>query len=126
MFCSQTWSWIFERVTRIMQWLSFSSEKNRNQKKNAIWASIEDCDNYSIPIGNVKKWVPNSFDKEKYMSQYENLKLYLRLGLELKKIHRILEFNQSQWLKQYVDFNTQQRKTAGKKGQRCKSVIQIN
>ena len=40
---------------------------------------------------------------------YENLKLYLRLVLKLKKIHRALELNQSQWLKQYVKFNTQKR-----------------
>ena len=36
-------------------------------------------------IGNVKKLVPNLFDKEKYVIHYENLQLYLRLGLKLKK-----------------------------------------
>ena len=64
------------------------------------------ADNYNIPIGNVKKLVPNFFHKEKYVIHCENLKLYLRLGLKLKKIHRELEFNQSQRLKHYVDFNT--------------------
>ena len=43
------------------------------------------ADLYNISIGNVKKLVPNLFDKEKYVIHYENLKLYLRLGLELKK-----------------------------------------
>ena len=59
--------------------------------------------------------VPNLFDKEKYVLHYENLELYLKLGLELK-IHRALEFNQSQWLKLYVKFNTQKkyRKNGGK------------
>ena len=42
-------------------------------------------DLYNIPIGNVKKLVPNFFDKEKYVIHYENLLLYLRLGLKLKK-----------------------------------------
>ena len=37
---------------------------------------------------------------------YENLQLYLRLGLKLKKIHCVLQINQSKWLKQYVEFNT--------------------
>ena len=60
--------------------------------------------------------MPNFFDKERYVIHYENLKLYLRLGLKLKKIHRILEFNQSQWLKQYVDFNAQKRIEAEKIG----------
>ena len=40
---------------------------------------------YYIPIGNVTKLVLNFFDKEKYVIHYENLRLYLRLGLKLKK-----------------------------------------
>ena len=47
----------------------------------------------NIPIGNIKKLVPNFFDKEKYVIQYENLHLYSRLGLKLKKVHFVLEFN---------------------------------
>ena len=43
------------------------------------------ADFYKIPIGNVKTLAPNFFDKEKYMLRYENLQLYLRLGLNLKK-----------------------------------------
>ena len=65
------------------------------------------ADHYNIPIGNVKKLVPNLFDKEKCMIHYENLRLYLRLELKLK--NHVLEFNLSQWLKRYVDFNTQKR-----------------
>ena len=71
-------------------------------------------DLYNIPISNVKKLVPNFFDKElrdsvKYVIHYENLQLYLRLRLKLKKIYRVLEFNQFQWLKLYVEFHTQKR-----------------
>ena len=44
---------------------------------------IADLDN--IPTGNAKKLVPIFFEKEKYMGHYENLKLYLKLGLKLKK-----------------------------------------
>ena len=44
---------------------------------------ISDFNN--IPFGNVKKLVANFFDKEKYLLYYENLQLYLRLGLKLKK-----------------------------------------
>ena len=82
---------------------------------------LSDCqlkiaDLYNISISNVKKLVPNFFDKEKYVIHYEKLKLYLRLGLKVKKkIHRVLEFNQSQWLKQYVEFNTQKRIEAEQK-----------
>ena len=40
---------------------------------------------YNIPIGNVKKLVPNFSDKEKHVLHYENLQLYVRLGLKLKE-----------------------------------------
>ena len=61
------------------------------------------------------------------MLHYENLHLYLRLGLKLKKKYRKLEFNQSKWLKPYIEFNTQKRIDAKKKyGQRWKRVVQIN
>ena len=69
------------------------------------------ADHYNIQIGNVKKLVPNFFD---YVIHYENLQLYLRLELQLRKVHRVLEFNQSQWLKPYVEFNTQKRIKAEK------------
>ena len=52
-------------------------------------------DLYNIPIGNVKKLVPDFFDKEKYVIHYDNLKLNLRIGFKLREIHPILEFNQS-------------------------------
>ena len=43
------------------------------------------ADFYNIPIGNVRKLVPNVFDKEKYVLHQENLQFYLRLGLKPKK-----------------------------------------
>ena len=53
--------------------------------------------------------MPNFFNKEKYVIHYENLQLYLRLGLKLRKINRVLEFSQSQWLKPYIEFNKEKR-----------------
>ena len=37
------------------------------------------------------------------MLHYGNLQLYTDLGLKVKKVHRVLEFNQLLWLKQYID-----------------------
>ena len=48
------------------------------------------------------------------MIYYENLELYSKLGLKLKKVHCILEFNQSQRLKPYIEFNTRKRVEAEK------------
>ena len=45
-------------------------------------------DFHNIPVGNVKKFVPNFLVKEKYVLYYENLQLYLRLELKLKKMCR--------------------------------------
>ena len=52
--------------------------------------------------------MPNFFDKEKHLLNYESLQLSWRLEVK-QKIHRILEFDQSQWLKPYIEFNTQKK-----------------
>ena len=65
-----------------------------------------------ISIGLVSKLIPTLRDKKEYVLHYRNLQLYLDLGLKVKKIHRVLKFDQSPWLKQYIHFNTEKRKHA--------------
>ena len=64
---------------------------------------------YNITIGQVKKLIPTLSNREKYVLHYRNLQLYLDFGLKFKKVQRVLESDQSPWLKQYGDFNTQKR-----------------
>ena len=46
------------------------------------------------------------------------MKTLLEARIKTKKIHRVLELNKSQWLKQYIDFNTQKRVEAKKMGKK--------
>lgn len=52
------------------------------------------------------------YDKKNYVVHYRMLKLALRHGLVLKKVHRILSFKQSCWMKSYIDMNIELRKVA--------------
>ena len=70
------------------------------------------AEKYNLSVGHVSKLIPNLNDKTKYVVHYRNLKLYQELGLVLSKVHRILEFKQSSWLKEYIDFNTSKRRQA--------------
>jgi hypothetical protein len=58
----------------------------------------------------ITKLIPNLYNKTKYVCHIKNLQYYLKKGLILKRIHRVLEFTQGDWLKPYIDFNTNKRK----------------
>ena len=66
----------------------------------------------TVKLDKVNKLVPNLNDKERYILHRDNLKLYESLGLKIKKIHRGITFNESAWLKKYIDVNTDLRSKA--------------
>ena len=70
------------------------------------------ADEYDIKVGDVKKLIPNLRNKTKYERHYRNLQLYLFLGMKLTKIHRVLKFKQFDWMKKYLDFNSEKMKNA--------------
>ena len=65
-----------------------------------------------MEINKCKKLVCNLFNKKKYVTHINSLKQALNYGLKLKKIHRVIEFNQDAWLEPYIDMNTELRKVA--------------
>ena len=65
-----------------------------------------------IKIDKYKKLVCDLHNKKKYVVYITSLKQALNHGLKLKKVHRIIEFNQKAWLKPYIDMNTELRKLA--------------
>ena len=70
------------------------------------------ADKYEIKVGDVKKLIPNLGSKTNYVVYCGNLQLYLSLGMKLSKIHKVLKFKQSDWMKKYIDFNTEKRMNA--------------
>ena len=67
------------------------------------------ADKFEIKVGDVTKLIPNLGSKTNYVVHCKNLQLYLTLGVKLTIIHRVLEFKQSNWMKKYIDFNTEKR-----------------
>ena len=65
-----------------------------------------------IRVNGIEKLVPNLHDKKKYVIHVKALKQALDHGLVLEKIHRVIQFKQSAWMKKYIDFNTRLRMVA--------------
>ena len=65
-----------------------------------------------MKIDKCNKLVCNLYDKKDYVVHIRSLKQALNHELILKKVHRIIQFNQKAWLKAYIDMNTELRKQA--------------
>ena len=68
---------------------------------------------YRIKVGDVMKLIQNLENRTNCIVFYRNLQLHLSLGMKLTKIHRVLKLKQSDWLKIYINFNTEKRTNAG-------------
>ena len=65
-----------------------------------------------MKINKCGKLVCTIEDKKSYVVYIRPLKKALNHGLILKKVHRVIQFNQEVWLKPYIDMNTKLRKEA--------------
>lgn len=73
------------------------------------------CPEHKVPPNssiNQKKLLLTLDHKKKYVIHYRMLKFVLSHGLILRKVHRILKFRQSPWLKSYIELNTLERSRA--------------
>lgn len=59
-----------------------------------------------------EKLILDLHDKNNYVIHYRNLQLYLSLGLQLKKVHKVLKFRQKNFISSYIDLNTKMREKA--------------
>ena len=78
-------------------------------------SSTSDCSlesNIRKAAATSKKLIADLHNKTKYVVHYRNLKLYTRLGLKVTQVHRVVEFEQSNWLSKYIELNTNMRKQA--------------
>ena len=69
--------------------------------------------------GSVEKLIPNLYPKEKYVIHHNLLQHYMELGLEVTKIHRVIEFNESCYMKPFIDLNTEMRQKATQEGDKA-------
>jgi hypothetical protein len=60
-------------------------------------------------LDHQKKLIPSLNDRKNYVLHIRNLKFYVSKGMKVKKIHRVLSFNQSMWLSEYIMLNTKLR-----------------
>ena len=77
-----------------------------------------------MKIDKYNKLLCNLYDKKNYVVHIRSLKQALHHGLILKKVHRVIQFNQEAWLKPYIDMNTELRKQA--KNDLKKNFFQVN
>ena len=63
-------------------------------------------------INKIEKLICTLSDKENYVAYIRSLKQALNHGLILKKVHKVIQFNQEAWRKSYIDMNTKLGKQA--------------
>lgn len=73
-----------------------------------------------------KKMLLTLQDKTHYVTHYRNLQFYLKQGMRLKKVHKVLEFDQEPWMEPYVRMNTELRKKAKSKFEKDFFKLMVN
>ena len=62
-----------------------------------------------MKINKCNKILCNLYDKNNYVVRTRSLKRALDHETILKKVHKVNQFNQEAWIKEYIDMNTKLR-----------------
>ena len=65
-----------------------------------------------MKINKVEKLIASLSDKKEYVLNHKILKYYLDEGMKLTKIHRVITFEEKDFMKEYIMFNTSKRMEA--------------
>ena len=97
-----------KKLINLHKYLSFLPERKKliNLHNNLSFLLVRK------KLEKVEKLVSGIEDKEKYVAPIRVLKQTLNHGLILKRIDKVIQFNQREWLKPYIDMNTKLRKEA--------------
>ena len=82
-----------------------------------MWLSELELDmlkkmNLSDKVGTTPKLIQNFFREKNYIVHYLTLQLYVKLGLKIEKVNRVLQFRREKSIAPYVQLNTELRKKA--------------
>lgn len=129
--CNNLYGWAMSQKLPIsdFKWTDITSEEiiNYNNNSNTGYALEVDLhypshlhdehNDYPLApehmmLGKVRKLTPNLNDKKNYIVHIDNLKYYISKGLILTKVHRVLQFTQSNWLDTYISHNSKLRQQA--------------
>ena len=88
--------------------------------------SLDIAKNYAKKVGKVNKLIPNLKDKNMYVIHYKNFQMYESLGMKVVKIHKVLKFSQTSWLKDFAMFNTKKRMNATNKHEKDFFKLMVN
>ena len=92
---------------------SAAEEEETEEEKASVTSCTAGCSCcYESQHHHSKKLIADFYDKNNYVIHYRNLKLYVRLGMRITCVHRVVAFRQSKWLKRYIELNTELRKRA--------------
>lgn len=80
-----------------------------------VKAKAPELSAYAAQFGvksTVAKLLSTLEDKTRYVCHIKNLQQYVAMGMRIKAVHRVVQFKQQDWMKQYIDFNTAKRTVA--------------